>query len=231
LAYWGWSPEAKAPVTAFRSWVVDGAFHGPPPIDKLNDLRVSLENLLKDVIRVIISDLGWPEQDVPDKLRVHSPNFTVPTGSWSEILACMMSGGAEILLAGLLPTVLVGKHKTAPQASTFLSQLNQAVHLLNPYSHDNPLRVPMDNETWNRLRGVCLGLLQTLEAWFGELPWHFSGGQAIGNKPRILTGQAWSHSHVESRLIRVALWEDKDGEMLIWNPSRINPVMTNPRLV
>jgi hypothetical protein len=76
-------------------------------------------------------------------------------------------------------------------------------------------------------------ILQSVDNIVGEMPWHLKPAQAFGTEPMIVTGHAWSHSHPEERLIRVIISAKsrQDQNLLVWNKTLTNPVMTDAQLV
>ena len=76
-------------------------------------------------------------------------------------------------------------------------------------------------------------VLTEAKALVSEMPWHFTTLQSTGGHPKIVTGNAWSHSYPQERLIRVLLWsgESIGSRGLVWNPTRTNPIITDPKII
>lgn len=63
------------------------------------------------------------------------------------------------------------------------------------------------------------------------MPWHFKPISNFWTNPAVYSGRAWSHDHYDKKEIKILVWESEtrinlNTEILVWNPSKINPVMT-----
>ena len=233
LTAWGWPPssvaKARPLATCFR---LD--FSGEPAhlLVSPREVRISLESLLKDLVSICLTQLGWYEDDLNRKLEIHAPRFKPRRGmSWGSQLQKLTVGSCNILLSGLLPLAFP-EREAAQKVSVLLDLAEELRRTLNPWSHDPP-PPPPDTEVAATLAEQLERLLQQSEALMGELPWHLTPSQTSSPGPHIVTGYAWSHRHVKERLIRVVLPDRQQPKdtLLVWNPKRLNPVMTDARVL
>jgi hypothetical protein len=232
LHKWGWRdqpPDMPRPLAACI-----GTQHSKQVTltKPLNDTRISLEGCLKDLVRITITTMGWRDQDLDDSMAVHCSAYNKPPHrSWSQELEKLTAGGSLILLRELLPLAFpqdVNKDAALNLCKKASSLLND----LNSGSHDPP-PPPPSPEQLSAYAKTILELLETISGTVGEMPWHLKPTQVFGSEPAVATGHAWSHSHPEERLIRVMLWAGTRpaSQMLVWNRSKTNPVMTDAVLL
>jgi hypothetical protein len=198
----------------------------------LNETRISFEGLLKDLIRITFSSLGWSEEEVENQLLVHCPDYRRNEAqSWSDEMNLVTGGGAIILLKNLMPLAFP-EQCSKEIADDLALRSSRLLKFLNSGSHDPPPPPPSPEEMANNCQAIQ-EIVKTSTGIVGEMPWHLNPVQAFGSDPAIVTGHAWSHSHLEERLIRVMLWSGSkpSNGMLVWNKSLTNPVMTDAIVV
>lgn len=224
----GWPEErakTKVPLAATPAAQGKGLREG---IDG-NVLRIILESYCKDVIDLVSNELGDSDEDIYARVQRAVPAYRPGGNSWSEEVAHITLGSAALVLEALLPHAFPTDNEST---RALLSGIRKLSALLNPESHDR------EGSTVAAFDGkAAAALVQQLldhsNRLLGELPWHFKALQTTGRQPQVLTGTAWSHSHPEQRSLRIMLWtgEKLDQDALIWNKERINPIITNPRII
>ncbi|GDX83910.1 hypothetical protein LBMAG42_57210 [Deltaproteobacteria bacterium] len=225
LARWGYTERLANPPRPLAGCIVRAADGSSTLAKSQGEARISLESFLKDLVRIGFSTLGWSDLDAEEKVSVHCHAFKRSRrGSWSAEMESLTAGSALVLL----PSVLALAFPQSVLETQELCKVAAAlVAALNPGVHDPPRPQPTTEEC--SLQGQAIvKILGAAAAIVGEMPWHLRPSQVFGSGPAIATGHAWSHSHVEERVIRVLLWSG-DGsvaDVLVWNKTRGNPVMT-----
>jgi hypothetical protein len=228
LCKWGWrdqQPDIPRPLAACVGTLPSKQV---TLIKPLNDTRISLEGCLKDLVRITITTMGWRDEDLDDQMAVHCPDYTKqPRHSWSKELGKLTVGGALILVKALLPLAFP-QVEDKEAAENLCKKAKSLLDELNKGSHEPPPPPPSQEQLSDYAR-IVLDLLDMISLTVGEMPWHLKPTQIFGSEPAVATGHAWSHSHPEERLIRVMLWAGTrpSSQMLVWNRSRTNPVMTD----
>lgn len=194
-----------------------------------NDLRKVLESFCKDVVDVAGSELGLPEDELLGHVNARIPQYRSTHRRWADEVAHLTLGTAPYLMEALLPDAFPNGDGSI---AGMVSDLRTLARLLNPESHDQEGPAPRTLDRQEAAR-CAARLLDATNALLGELPWHFSQLQSTGRQPQVLTGTGWSHSHPEQRSIRLMLWtgEHLEREALVWNRERINPIITDPRII
>lgn len=232
LASWGWQRPPAIEARPLAACVATLENLRYTLVSSPNETRISLEGFLKDLSRATIATLGWSADVIDAELTTNCPQFRrTSRKTWDDELACLTSGAALILLRDLLPLAFPDRIDESG-AKTWCEQCQMLLRELNKGSHDPPLPAPTEEE----LAQYAVTIRETLaatHAWVGEMPWHLAPTQTFGSDPLIVTGNAWSHSHPEERLIRVMLWagEKPSREYLVWNKTLTNPVMTDAVLL
>lgn len=232
LRKWGWEQpqdDATRPLAACLDYSNGTA---ATLLTSPNETRISFEGFLKDLCRIIIATLGWHEREMKQQLAVHCRDYDWKTrGGWAEESSKLTAGGALVLLRDLVPLAFPGSIK-ADKAGDLWRTCGHLLNELNRGSHHPPPPPP----TPEQLRDYALSIdtiRQEVNGIVGEMPWHLKPAQAFGTEPMIVTGHAWSHSHPEERLIRVIVSSSRreDQNLLVWNRSLTNPVMTDAVLI
>jgi len=191
------------------------------------EVRKSLEGLCKDILNVITVQLGYSEEGFWDALQEQSPNYK-PVGHnriWADEISGLTAGSASLLMTALGPLAFPGKYRDVNECVVTLEVLTN--HLNNP-AHDRvPNKKPLLQQ---QISEEIDGLLTQCKVILGELPWHLSPSFVHGEQPKVICGEAWSHSQPVRRMLRVIAFSDHPTrqEIVIWNPTGTNPVIANP---
>jgi hypothetical protein len=194
-----------------------------------NDIRISTESFCKDMIDVMASKIGHTESELWEDVLAEHADYRRSHRRWANEIGAITLGSAVMVLQALGPRTFAGSNAEGSRMTDAIKRLSQ---LLNPPSHhqEEPSKAVLDtNSAGQRIREI----LDVANALVSEMPWHFATLQSTGTHPKMLTGNAWSHSHPEIRMIRVLLWssESVGQRALIWNPMRTNPIMTDPKII
>jgi hypothetical protein len=232
LQRWGWN-EVHADFPRPLAGCLFQEKNGKMVLSRsLNETRTSLENFLKDLVRITFATLGWADSEIEENLAVHCPKYRrTPRVTWNQEMRTLTAGAALALLEPLLDLSFT-ESPSAGAGKSFCVDCSKLLKELNKGSHDPPPPPPTSEEL--AAYGDSLqGILKRAGSLIGEMPWHLSPAQTFGHDPMIVTGHAWSHSHAEERLIRVMLWagDKQSRELLVWNKSLTNPVMTDAVLL
>ncbi|MBX3733962.1 MAG: hypothetical protein KF791_15405 [Verrucomicrobiae bacterium] len=193
-----------------------------------NDLRIVLESFCKDIVDVVVVQLGYSHSDVWGAIEERIPDYrpSSRTKDWEEEVRVMTVGSAEMILAAFGPLAFPSQSNTIGE---FASNLRQLSELLNRSSHHREGdQVPVD-----ALDGAATMIHQLLGqagTILGELPWHLNASLVYGEQPKVLSGEAWSHGCHAPRLLRVILWTGTSPgtHVTLWNKTRRNPIVTDP---
>ncbi len=237
LEKWGWKkPSEQVSRPLLRCLKNDDAgeltlAHSP------NETRIAFESFLKDLLRISLATLGWNESDIDFQLSNHCPKFDRKMDkkggikTWSEEVNTITAGAANVLLKNLLELAFP-ENGCKDAILTINDHSSKVTDLLNAHSHDTPAP-PLSHEESRKCGKWIKEIVEFTTNLVGELPWHLRPAQTYGNDPLIVTGHAWSHSHEEERLIRVMVWagNQSSDDMLVWNKTLTNPVMTDAILI
>lgn len=193
-----------------------------------NDLRKAAESLCKDIVDIVVSQLGYRNDDVWNDIEQRIPAYRPSSVSknWDEEVRDMTLGPAEIILAELAPLAFPVQAK---DVSEFVSALGRLKNLLNLDSHDNSEK-PIPPDLTDQAAALVACLLRKAEAFLGDLPWHMEASFVYGDQPKVLSGEAWSHGSPTPRLLRVIVWTGASpgSKVTFWNKERRNPVVPDP---
>ena len=235
LTFWGWPAETKEtgyPLMRCIEQTQNGQYK---LCKEANETRVILEGSFKDLVRVTFNALGWNARRVVRKIKDQLPEYRFASDSkkddevWKMTLDKMTAGAAAMLLKEFMPLAFPTVSKHIVEFSKVISPI---VNELNKGSHYPPLEM---TESQKVECGTQISkIIQLANEIVDEFPWHFTPKQSFGIAPKIITGYAWSHSYREERMIRILidhqLVNDLE-EMLVWNPSKINPVMPDAKIL
>jgi len=226
----GWAPDEARAERPLAGCIrqSDGKW-GVLPALTGNDIRISTESFCKDLIDVMASKIGHTESELWEDVLAEHADYRRSHRRWANEIGAITLGSAVMVLQGLGPRAFAGSNAECGRMNDAIKRLSQ---LLNLPSHhqEEPSKAVLDtNSAGQRIREI----LDMANALVSEMPWHFATLQSTGTHPKMLTGNAWSHSHPEIRMIRVLLWssESVGQRALIWNPMRTNPIMTDPRII
>jgi hypothetical protein len=233
LRVWGWPQDEQSLIRPLANCV-----RKPGGIAELacsiNDARIAFEGFLKDAVRVAVSKLGWTERDLDQQVRQLCPDYKKKDhGDWRNEMATLQIGGALILLRSLFPLAFPDK-VDSKRIRQLCEGWNQLRDRLNSRSHDqDPPLPPPSRDEIARYCNELEHALREMNQIVGEMPWHLNAEQTFFKDPVIVTGNAWSHSYPEGRVIRVLLWQGQEPseQMLVWNAGGVNPVMTDAVLI
>jgi hypothetical protein len=227
---WGWEHRGGNITTPLRACLSYGPGGTVTLEPSVQEVRISLESFLKDLVRLSFRQLGWHGGAIDRELATHCPRFrrNRPGAPWAVEMQYLSAGPSLILLDGILPLAFP-RMTDAIDFPAWIQRGHDLLHAFNPYCHENP---PPPPDVATRLEwGANLErLISELETVVTELPWHLKVVQIFDQDPCVVSGHAWSHSHPEERFLRVLL-PDHDArreEMILWNPSLGNPIMTDP---
>lgn len=195
-----------------------------------NQLRIILESFCKDVIDVIIAQLGYGNDEIWRVINETKPDYRAreSTKDWNKEVKSMTVGSAIILLGIFGPLAITDDIKSNA-IKNLIKYLYRLSEILNNASHhndegsiavkDNP-EIPM----------LINQVIETTKVAIGDLPWHMETSFVYGEQPKVISGEAWSHGHSLPRLLRAILWagDPVDSQVMLWNKSRINPVIPDP---
>ena len=150
--------------------------------------------------------------------------------TWTDEINGITSGAARVLLTGLLPLAFPNVAPTV--LTSFLGLITNITRTLNTEAHDNNEHAPAQQGHEEVANGINQ-ILELSDQIVGEMPWHLQPTQSFGLEPSVICGKAWCHRHKEKRDIRVLIWggDTTAPELLVWNKSRVNPVMTDATLL
>ncbi len=189
-------------------------------------LRKASEGFVKDVVLLLAQEhiLGGvvaferhirsiPEIDVRGSLKEELNDLTV-----GKALAWLQAVSLKLLLddrqRALLPTLF--------GALEGLNRLNKHVHNTSDVAAPLPA-----------IAAFGKSAIEAAIAIFGDLPWRLSVRVRHGTFPTIVTGVGRNHAHAAEAPLRFlcADGEEKQSEIVIWNPTRQNPVITAGRVL
>lgn len=230
ITNWGWkNEELETGYPILRC--IEPASKGTKRLCKdPNETRILLEGCFQDFVRVTFSKLGWSNERAIRQIGTHSPEYKFSQSEdWQAELEKMTLGASITLLKVFLPMAFPQHQRTIDE---FISKLRPIREQLNSGSHYPP------SEISEKERVQCGSqideILKLSNLIIDEFPWHFTPQQTLGRSPEIITGYAWSHSHAEERMIRILVQDrsssNKDS-LLVWNPSKINPVMPDAMIL
>lgn len=181
-------------------------------------LRESLESYLKDLVKIIKKQLTSDEEQINKLILTKYPKFKKPFKLTSGPLCMMIHSLGPIWHQNL----------DWNEFSKIISQINDILNSDGRVHHNELIK--RDDEVVSLLNPLFNELFHKTKIFFKIMPWHFRPTSNFMSN--LYTGMAWAHDIKEKKEIRVLVWENEDEielgkELLIWNPSKINPVMTN----
>lgn len=193
-----------------------------------NDLRIVVESFCKDIVDVVIAQLGYSHADVWSAIEERIPDYRPSSRAkdWDEEVRRMTVGAAVMILPALGPLAFPERSNEVNEFAAGLRKLND---VLNPTSHHCEGK-PVSSEAPIEAAALIRQLLGKAEAFLGDLPWHLQASFVYGEQPKVLSGEAWSHGSPTPRLLRVIVWTGTSpgSHVTFWNKERRNPVVPDP---
>lgn len=225
LVKFGWPAEKHSVKNKLADCIIEN--EGSVSINKSltgNDIRIICENYCKDLVDTLSSMIGYTANELLGLVITNYPEYKSQNRGWNHEISNLTLGSANFILSTLLKEALPDKKEAS---INFIQSLNGLRNKFNDLSHDPPI-----GETSHLIEGI-VDLLKYTNELIVEMPWHFYPVQRNGHQPIVLTGDAWSHSHKQNRQLSIILWHsDNNAEsMLVWNPSKVNPVMPDAILI
>lgn len=190
-----------------------------------NDIRIICESYCKDLVDTLCSKIGYSEKELWNLLALNYPEYQSQNQGWNYEISKMTIGSAIFILSALLNEAFPDKKYSS---DNLIKNLRELSRKLNPLSHHPHIEI----DTFS-LSDEIFNILNLTNDLVTEMPWHFYPIQRYGHQPYILTGNAWSHSYRQNRQLSIILWTGvNDSEsMLVWNPSKANPVIPDGILI
>lgn len=229
LSRMGWKEESAQRKIPLAEWSNSLKCNPDAPLTAGTavDVRKSVENLCKDILDVITHQLGYKEAELWEALRERAPNYNPASHrcNWVEEVDNLTSGSASRLISALAPLAFPDMESEIEKC---VATLNRLTLRLNEPTHDRQARDSLPEP--EPLADELDCLLMNCKAVLRELPWHLSPSFVHGDQPKVICGEAWSHSHPVRRMLRVIADFDHPPrqELVLWNPSGINPVIADP---
>jgi hypothetical protein len=193
-----------------------------------NDLRIVLESFCKDIVDVVVTQIGDSEVGVWSAIEERIPDYRPSSRKkvWEEEVRLMTVGAAVMILTALGPLAFPAK---ATEVNEFATDLHNLSEMLNRASHHREGE-PVSSKVPSEAPAMISQLLSKAEAFLGELPWHLDASFVYGEQPKVLSGEAWSHGSPTPRLLRVIVWTGTSpgSHVTLWNRTRRNPIVTDP---
>lgn len=230
LHAFGWRQSDEAREKPLAGCIKTGGDTTPALAEHLsgNDLRIVLESFCKDIVDVVVAQLGYSHADVWSAIeeRVSTYQPVSRTRDWDEEVRLLTAGKAVMLLTALGPLAFPARTNEVNEFATGLRELSE---LLNRTSHHREGE-PVLSEAPGEAPALIRQLLGKAEAFLGELPWHLDASFVYGEQPKVLSGEAWSHGSPAPRLLRVIVWTGTSpgAHVTFWNRNRRNPIVTDP---
>ena len=193
-----------------------------------NDLRIVVESFCKDIVDVVITQLGYSHAEVWNTIEQRIPGYRQSSRmkDWEEEVRLMTVGAAGMILPALGPLAFP---EQADNVKAFAVDLQKLADVLNKTSHHREGE-PVSSEAPIEAASLIRQLLGSAVAFLGDLPWHLEASFVYGEQPKVLSGEAWSHGSPTRRLLRVIVWTGTSPgtHVTFWNKERRNPVVPDP---
>jgi hypothetical protein len=185
-------------------------------------LRESFESFLKDVVRIIKKHITSDEEKLHRLVLSKYPNYTKPTKETSGSLCMTINSLGRVW-------------KVELDWDNYNRIISDISKILNENSrvHHNEL-IKRDDAVVDSLNPLFNDLFMLTKEMFTIMPMHFRPSSNFMSN--LYTGMAWAHDLKDKKEVRVLIWGAENQvefgkELLIWNPSKINPVMTNYKML
>jgi hypothetical protein len=185
-------------------------------------LRESFESYLKDVLRIIKRHITSDQNQLHRLVLSMYPKYKEPTKLTSGPLCMMINSLGRVW-------------KVELDWDDYNRIISDISRILNEDGrvHHNEL-IKRDDEVVALLNPLFNNLFILTKVIFTIMPMHFRPSSNFMSN--LYTGMAWSHDLKDKKEVRVLIWDSENQiefgkELLIWNPSKINPVMTNYKIL
>lgn len=231
LERWGWKKPTNNTTQSLAN-CIDIEQENVNLSRPMYETRKSLESFLKDITKITFSTLSREENQLTHLVTTHCVNYqrNPRKTTWTDEINGITSGAARVLLTGLLP--LAFPNVDPAVLTSFLRLITNITQILNIEAHDNNEHAPAQ-QGHEEVANWINQILELSDHIVGEMPWHLQPTQSFGLEPSVICGEAWCHRHKAKRDIRVLIWggDTTASELLVWNKSRVNPVMTDATLL
>jgi hypothetical protein len=195
-----------------------------------NDLRIALESFCKDLVDVVVTQLGYSHDEIWRAIDEQLPGYRPSSRrrDWDEEVRQLTTGPAGMLLSVLGTLAFPSRQTAINEFVRGLNELGTALNKCSHHRHESLSAVERDD-----LPRLLRHLLDKAQEVLGDLPWHLHTTFSYGEQPKVVSGEAWSHGSSAPRLLRVIMWSDVEvgTHILLWNRKRQNPIVTDPVLV
>ncbi len=236
LRCFGWNESDPSRETPLE-YCLDRSGDGPVRLRAnltVHDLRKVVESFCKDLVDVAVQVLGFDTDRIWEAIHGDAPyRPRSQSKDWDDEVSHLTVGSAEIVLKSLLPLAWPAAESTKALFET-LAQLRPFLNASSHHSSDQPPDSITDSGTPNENTATLIDrLLRDSTALVGEMPWHMTATIVYGEQPKVLSGEAWSHSSATPRLIRVIDWNRRapGRKVTLWNKSGRNPVIADPEFI
>ncbi len=200
-----------------------------------NDLRIILESFCKDIMDTTVAQSGYSHDRIWDAIEERAPGYRPYSKKkdWNEEISHLMLGGATILLPVFAPLAFPNKSLEIGQLTTSIDSISK---MLNSAIHHKSDQLSSSHD-FDQIPSLISDILATSRSIFGDCPWHLYATHSYGTQPKVLSGEAWSHSSKTPRQLKVIFWTGADPgtsngqQILFWNKSGKNPVVPDPVLI
>jgi len=175
---------------------------------------------------VLVKIAGFNEEQINAVLRERAPQFERSRGDWNQEIATIMMGSEHLVISAFGPLAFPNQQNEIASLTKDLEHLSKD---LNALSHHRP-GYAATAPSGPKIAGLIDSMLKTSASVLGECPWHLDAAIICGDQPKVITGEAWSHSSPVRRLLRVIAWTGAPipKHALLWNKTRMNPIITDP---
>ena len=206
---------------------VDGTYVlSNPKIETWNSLRISIESYLKDLIKIITTNLPDSKNELYNLVLLRVSDFQFQTkNNWDREIENITIGPANKIIYAL-----GSNWKADFDWRNFYNLINKIREIINKPAHHNKI-IRTEDVIANELNPLFNNFFELTKNIFKIMPWHFKPISNFWTNPAVYSGKAWSHDHYDKKEIKILVWESEtkielNKEILVWNPSKINPVMT-----
>lgn len=185
-------------------------------------LRESFESYLKDLLKIIEKHITSDENKIHRLILSKYEKFKKPSKVTSGSLCMMIHALGPVWQLEL-------------DWDDFNRTISEITNILNEDGrvHHNEM-IKTDDEVIGSLNPLFDKLFELTKKIFLVMPLHFRPSSNFMSN--LYTGMAWAHDLKDKKEVRVLIWDTENQvefgkELLIWNPSKINPVMTNYKML